>query len=143
MKPDPVAPLREALRVSPDNVPLRLLVARTLLDAGRPREALAEAEEALLRAPHDGGAREVAGAAAWAMGDALGAWERWWPVRARLDGPGLRELARAALRAGRRDEAREAYDAALAHDPSLRDLELDRGVRLAVVSAGSSPSKNA
>lgn len=50
---DPVAPLREALALSPENVPLRRHVADTLLAHGRPAEAEAEYRAALARAPAD------------------------------------------------------------------------------------------
>ena len=46
-EPDPVQPLREAMRLSPDNLPLRLHLARTLLDAGRADEAEVEFRVAL------------------------------------------------------------------------------------------------
>jgi transitional endoplasmic reticulum ATPase len=48
---DPVASLREALRLSPDNLPLRRLLAETLLQHGRADEAEAEYRDALVRQP--------------------------------------------------------------------------------------------
>jgi AAA+ superfamily predicted ATPase len=48
---DPLAALREALRLSPDNVPLRQHLAETLLGQGHPEQAEAEFREALARAP--------------------------------------------------------------------------------------------
>ena len=45
--------LREALRFSPDNVPLRQHLAKTLLDMGRPEEAEKEYREALSFSPDD------------------------------------------------------------------------------------------
>lgn len=45
--------LREALRVSPDNVPLRRLLAEGLLGLGQPEEAEAEYRQALGLAPED------------------------------------------------------------------------------------------
>lgn len=48
---DPVGSLREALRHSPDNLPLRQLLAETLLSHGLPGEAEAEFREALARQP--------------------------------------------------------------------------------------------
>jgi transitional endoplasmic reticulum ATPase len=47
--PDPLAALREALRLSPDNIPLRQHLAETLLASGQPEEAEAEFREALAR----------------------------------------------------------------------------------------------
>lgn len=136
---DAVSALREALAFSPDNVPLRAHLARTLLDAGRTKEALAEAKQALSRDESSEPALKVAGAACRLLGDEAGLYANWWPVRAGLAAEELHGLARAALHLGHRDAAREAYDAALARDPSLRDLELDRGTRLAVVSADAPP----
>src|SRR6478736_4161250 len=46
-----VAALREALKFSPDNLPLRLHLADTLLGAGRPDEAEREYKTALARWP--------------------------------------------------------------------------------------------
>jgi transitional endoplasmic reticulum ATPase len=54
---DPLDMLREALRVSPENIPLRLHLARSLLDKGRFDEAVAEYKDALARAPHDVGVK--------------------------------------------------------------------------------------
>ena len=50
---DAVRALREALRASPDNVPLRQHLADTLLGAGRAGEAEAEYRQALAQAPDD------------------------------------------------------------------------------------------
>jgi SpoVK/Ycf46/Vps4 family AAA+-type ATPase len=47
--------LREAIRVSPDNVPLRRSLAETLLGQGRADQAEAEYREALTLAPDDAG----------------------------------------------------------------------------------------
>ena len=46
-----IQPLREAVNVSPDNMPLRLHLAKTLLSFGRFEEAELEYREALRRAP--------------------------------------------------------------------------------------------
>lgn len=50
---DPLGPLREALRLSPDNVPLRAHVAAELLRLGRAAEAEAEYRRALALVPAD------------------------------------------------------------------------------------------
>lgn len=50
---DPFASLREALRLSPDNIPLRQHLAESLLNQGRPDEAEVEFRKALALAPHD------------------------------------------------------------------------------------------
>jgi AAA+ superfamily predicted ATPase len=49
---DPIAPLREAVRVSPNNIPLRQHFAETLLSQGKAPEAEKEFREALGMAPN-------------------------------------------------------------------------------------------
>jgi ATP-dependent 26S proteasome regulatory subunit len=51
--PDPLAPLREALRHSPDNIPLRQHLAESLLGQGHPEQAEAEFREALSLSPEN------------------------------------------------------------------------------------------
>ncbi len=132
---DPVSALREALAFSPDNLPLRMHLARTLMDAGRWADAAAELREVLARAPDRVDARVAAGAAANQLGDLPRVVEHWWDVRSELDPDDLRDLARAALKIGARDRAQVAYDELLARDPTLRDLELDRALRVHLVDA--------
>ncbi len=48
---DPLSGLREALALSPDNLPLRQHLAESLLGTGQPEQAEAEYREALSRAP--------------------------------------------------------------------------------------------
>src|SRR5690606_31182774 len=50
---DPAGPLREAIVLSPDNLPLRRLLAQTLLDTGRADEAEVEFRVGLDQAPDD------------------------------------------------------------------------------------------
>ena len=54
---DPTAPLREALRVSPDNLPLRRHLADTLAGLDRHDEAEAEYKQLMAAAPDDDGVR--------------------------------------------------------------------------------------
>src|SRR5256885_14996917 len=53
MNPDAVNSLREAVRVSPDNLPLRRALADMLLGMGKPEEAEKEFRHALSLSPHD------------------------------------------------------------------------------------------
>ena len=55
MSIDPLAALREALRLSPENIPLRQHLAESLLGQGQPEQAEIEFREALARAPDDKG----------------------------------------------------------------------------------------
>src|SRR5262245_52832999 len=52
---DPLAALREALRLSPDNIPLRQHLAESLLGSGQPEQAEAEFKAALALAPDNAG----------------------------------------------------------------------------------------
>ncbi|MGP3969644.1 tetratricopeptide repeat protein [Streptomyces sp. 6N223] len=54
-----IASLRRAVEAAPDDVPLRLHLARLLLDAGRGTEAVAEVAVALQRAPDNAEARAL------------------------------------------------------------------------------------
>ena len=126
--------LREALALSPDNVPLRVHLARSLLEGGKVEEAAHEARAAVTRAADRIDAREVLGATAATLGDDAGVVEAWHPIRSHLDADALRTLALAAARVGRLAEARDAYALLNAVDPGVHDLELDRALR------ASSPS---
>ncbi len=126
---DSIAALREALALSPENLPLRLLIARTLLDAGELEGALTAYSEVLARAPDRVDARLGAGRAALGLGREAEVRAAWGPVTAQLGPEELRELARLQLRAGELDAARKSYQSLLAANPGLRDLELDRALR--------------
>lgn len=137
---DAIASLREALAVAPNNVPLRILLGRTLLKLGRAEEAYSEFKNALARDRERVDARLGAGGAALALGRWADAVEHWWSVRQQLESDELRELARAAVQANRRDEAKTAYDELLARDPGFRDLGLDRALRMVPTVGGGKPS---
>lgn len=132
---DPLRPLREAVAVSPTNVPLRVALGRALLDAGRPADALIELKAAVLQEPLRADARVALGEAALALGRESEAVDAWAPVLDELEPAALQELARVALKLGLRAEAQRAYDALLAADPAMRDLSIERGLRFAVVTA--------
>lgn len=53
MPNDPIRQLREALRLSPDNIPLRTALAEALLGHGLPDEAVTEYRAALAQRPDD------------------------------------------------------------------------------------------
>lgn len=125
---DPVAALREALAASPDNLPLRMLIARTLLDHNDAAGALAEFREVLRRADRPD-ARLLAGRAALALGQHAEVLDLWLPVQDRLSAEQQRELSRAGVRLDRIEEVRAIYAEAIRRDPELRDLELDRALR--------------
>jgi transitional endoplasmic reticulum ATPase len=120
-----LATLREALALSPDNVPLREHLAATLLAAGRADEAEAEYREALTRGA--GGSAQLGLARAFF---ALGKLREAGVLAETLaetdpDNAGAQLLlARIVLNDGRPDEARERYTRAVDLDASLSDPEL-------------------
>lgn len=139
-----VLALREALAHSPENVPLRVHLARTLLEADRAEEALIEARAAVAQDANRVDAREVLGAAAAALGDDAAVVDAWFPIRTQLGAADVRTLALAAARAGRLAEARDTYAFLNASEPTVHDLEIDRALRGPEVApapprAGGSP----
>ena len=123
---DPVRALREAVRVSPENVPLRQLLAETLLSLGRPEEAEREFREALTRAAENPALKLGLAQAFYRQGkdshalviveDLLKAPQP--PARA------VMLHARLLLRAGEVKQAVEAYRRGVELDPSAADRDL-------------------
>jgi transitional endoplasmic reticulum ATPase len=136
---DTLRALREAVRISPDNVPLRQHLADTLLGAGRADEAEQEYRQALVRAPDDrrlklglAGAFEQQGKHAEAL----------VVVEALLQGaevsPRVYLLhARLLLRAGEAARAAHQYRRAIEFDPSLADEDLAERLGVGTGSPGS------
>ncbi|HXD72003.1 MAG TPA: AAA family ATPase [Gaiellales bacterium] len=118
--------LRDALVVSPQNVPLRLHLADTLLRNGRPADAETEYREAVALSPTSVAAQLGLAAAFFQQGK-LG--EATVVVEATLKrGPDAATLAlhaRLLLAEGRMVEAAAEYLAALDLDPDVRDADLD------------------
>ena len=117
--------LRDALDVSPDNVPLRLHLADTLLRSGRPSAAEEEFRQVLHRDPASAAGRAGLAAAFFQQGKLR---EATVLVEALLeddpDGPTLVLHTRLLLAEGRDREAAVQYAAALALDPRLDDADL-------------------
>jgi len=115
--------LREALAVSPDNVPLREHLAATLLAAGHSDEAEAEFRHAL--ADGAGASARLGLAHAFFALGRLGESQVLAEGLAE-DGEPTSELllARILLNQGQPQEARERYTRAVQIDPSLSDPEL-------------------
>jgi tetratricopeptide (TPR) repeat protein len=120
-----LATLREALALTPDNVPLREHFAATLLAAGRAGEAETEYREALTRGAGAGAQLGLARAffalgklrEAGVLAEAL--------AESEPDNAGAQLLlARIVLNDGRPDEARERYTRAVQLDASLSDPDL-------------------
>jgi AAA+ superfamily predicted ATPase len=122
---DPLAPLREALNVSPTNVPLRLHIADALLAAGRADEAEALLKDGLTRTAGDPRlklalARVYLKQGKYSAGivvcEAL--------TQGEFAPAALVVLARLLLRSGEPDRAADAYRKAVLADPALADAEL-------------------
>jgi AAA+ superfamily predicted ATPase len=122
---DPLGPLREALAVSPTNVPLRLHVADSLLAGGRAEEAETLLKEGLARTANDvrlklALARVYLKQGKYSAGivvcEAL--------AQSAAAAAALVLLARLLLRSGEPDRAADAYRKAVLADPSVADAEL-------------------
>jgi transitional endoplasmic reticulum ATPase len=133
-----IGALRDALAVSPDNVPLREHLAATLLAAGHSAEAEAEFRHAL----EDGAgasARLGLAHAFFALGKlgesqvlAEGLAEDGEPTAQLL-------LARILLNQGQPHEARERYTRAVQLDPSISDPELAEALAAGETVSGRVP----
>jgi len=131
--------LRETVRIAPDEIALRRLLGEALLDDGLPAEAEAEFRAALRLDPDDRLARMGlvdAFRAQQKLSAALVVLEE--EARAGRGGSAVQLLlARLLLETGETARARQAYDAAVAADPSAGDVEL--AARLGGVRAGPAP----
>lgn len=137
--PDPsdrLRALREAVRIAPDDAALRRLLGEALLHSGAADEAEAEFRAALRLDPEDASARLALVQAFRAqnkLSAALVVLEE--EARAGRGGPQVQLLlARLLLETGETARARQAYEAAVAADPSTADVEL--AARLGGVRAG-------
>lgn len=126
---DDTTPLREALRASPDNVPLRRLLAETLLRLGRADEAEVEFRECLRRDPRDTSASLGLARVFYRAGrfdEALVLVEG----ACSAGGSGQAHLLHARLlqRRGQTGEAAAAYRRAVGADPDCADADLAAGL---------------
>ena len=139
MTEDAVRALREALRVSPENGPLRQLLADTLLGLGRGEEAEQEYRAALAASPDDARLKLGLANAFYQQGKdspALVLVESL--VSAGQPSPRALVLyARLLLRGGERERAAMQYRRALEFDASIADADLAE--RLGIGS-GAGPS---
>lgn len=122
---DEAAPLREALRASPDNVPLRRLLAETLLRLGRAEEAESEFRDCLRRDRTDSAASLGLARVFYRGGrfdEALVIVEGLCAT----GGSGQAHLLHARLlqRRGQGGEAAAAYRRAVNADPDCADTDL-------------------
>ncbi len=118
--------LREAISLTPDNLPLRQLLGETLFQAGRFTEAEQELRKALALGPNSARSR-LALAETFAAQEKRG--QAMVLVEAVLRGPDRPPRARLLhakllLKQGELLQARDAYARAIAEDPKLADPEL-------------------
>jgi SpoVK/Ycf46/Vps4 family AAA+-type ATPase len=123
---DPLAGLREALRLSPDNVPLRMHLAEQLLLAGRAEEAVEEFKQALSARPDDVKLKIGLASAYYAHGKNSAAMVIVEDLAKGRDVPAKATMlyARLLLRAGDVERAVRQYKKAVEADPSVADIEL-------------------
>jgi AAA+ superfamily predicted ATPase len=123
---DPFAGLRDALAVSPENVPLRKMLAESLLSAGRADEAETEFREALKRSPDDtilklglarSFARQDKDSQAIVLLETMSKGDAAVPAARVL-------LAKLLFKAGKVEEAVRQYKHAIAADTGVADLAL-------------------
>lgn len=121
-----VGPLREALQFSPDNLPLRLHLAETLLRYGELDEAEQHFREALHRGPGDVKAKLGLATTFYRAGKASQSLVLVEALLENRDPPAgaLVLHSRLLLRAGEVQRAVHQYRAALDVDPSAADEEL-------------------
>jgi SpoVK/Ycf46/Vps4 family AAA+-type ATPase len=131
MSSDQIENLREALQHSPDNVPLRIHLADTLLQLLRYAEAEAEYKNALQRDPQHRKGK-------FGLAQAFFHQEKYTPAVVILEellesdprqANYYRWLAKAFFRLDRNAEARQAYQELVRLDPGVRDDELDQAFR--------------
>ena len=128
--------LREALKHSPDNLPLRLHLADTLMGSGKPDEAEREYRAALSQSPDDLRAKVGLATAFYQQGKnspALVVVEEL----IKSPNPPAKALmlhARLLLRAGDVERAVRQYKRAVEDDPALADVELSS--RLGIRAGG-------
>jgi AAA+ superfamily predicted ATPase/thioredoxin-like negative regulator of GroEL len=123
---DAIRALREALKLSPDNIPLRRHLAETLLGLGRPEEAEAEFRAALPMAPDDSGLRVGLASAFAQQGKSSHALVIVEDLLKAADAPPRASLlyARLLLRTGESGDALAHYRRAVERDPTLADADL-------------------
>jgi AAA+ superfamily predicted ATPase len=123
---DAFAPLRDALAVSPTNVPLRLHLADSLLAANREADAEATLKEGLARTPNDARLKLGLVRVYLKQGKYSAGLVVCEDVTRSDDPPAAAFvlLARLLLRTGDPDRAADAYRKGSMLDPSLADAEL-------------------
>lgn len=136
--PDPFAALREAARLSPDNLPLRRHLAESLLGSGRADEAERELREALARWPEEAPLKLILARAFLQQGKNGESLVVVEALLQRNDPPPAAYVlhARLLFRAGDAERAVRQYRRGVDLDPASADAEL--AGRLGVGASASS-----
>ena len=126
MSEDPLKSLREAVRISPENLPLRKHLAQSLLGSGRSEEAVKEFREALMRWPDDVELKLGLAGAFFHLGKNS---EALVIVEALIQGNSTPAAAyilhsRLLLRAGDAEGAVREYRKGIDLDPAVKDADL-------------------
>jgi len=139
---DALSALREALRLSPDNIPLRLHLADTLLGSGRPEEAEKEYRAGLNAAPGDVRLKIGLANAFYQQGKNSHALVIIEEMVKQPDVPGKAHLiySRLLFRAGDVERAVWQYKRAVELDPTATDPEL--ATRLGIRTGGDAPDEH-
>lgn len=126
MTEESLAALREALKLSPDNIPLRQHLAQTLMGLGRPDEAEKEFRQAISMAPDNNALKLGLAGAFEQQGKNSAALVIIEEMTKRQDAPGKAHVlyARLLLRAGDADRAVRQYKRGVEADPSAADVDL-------------------
>lgn len=132
--------LREALAASPDNLPLRRLLADTLFAYGHYQDAESELLQCLKRAPKDEAIALQLARAYRAQGKGSACVVVLEQLVGRGSARARVELARHLLGEGDAQGAARHYRAALEADPSLRDAELGERLGIDLQPAGADAS---
>lgn len=127
---DSIRPLREALAASPDNVPLRRIIAQTLATFGRHSEAEVEYREAIRRAPSDSSLKVGLADVYLRQGQTSKSIVILEDLCNSPSCPPAHRIlfARALLQSGNADSARYQYLQALDADSSLADESLAESI---------------
>ncbi len=123
---DMIEGLRQAVRLSPDNVPLRQHLADTLLGVGKPADAEKEFRDALRLKPDDAKLKFGLARAFEQQGKGSAAIVVLEDIAKRADVPAKARVlyARLLLAAGHDADAARQYRRAIEADPSAADLHL-------------------